>query len=180
MITLVNQSNSLKSCVKTLTPKRKPFYSVSFQTSPKTLSLFPFRSSEPTPLQLHPSGHNTKRLDRATNKPGHEQPQRNDPSLHSQMWRGLLREQQLQPSHATQTRHQRGIFAKYLYLKSIFKYFFWMYFHLYFEDFLKKYFYLYLYFLIEKSSDFKYKYILFQKNEFSLLSHCKVMLNFIV
>ena len=46
-----------------------------------------------------------------------------------------------------------------------------MYFHLYFEDFLKKY--LYLYFLIEKNSDFKYKYILFQKNKFSLLSHAK-------
>ena len=66
---------------------------------------------------------------------------------------------------------QRCIFAKYLYLKSIFKYFFFMYFHLYFEDFLKKY--LYLYFLIEKNSDFKYKYILFQKNKFSLLSHAK-------
>ena len=39
--------------------------------------------------------------------------------------------------------------------------FFWMYFHLYFEDFLKKYLYLYLYFLIEKKSDFKYKYVLF-------------------
>ncbi len=41
-------------------------------------------------------------------------------------------------------------------------------------------FYLYLYFLIEKNSDFKYKYFFFQKNKFSLLSHCKVMLNFIV
>jgi len=36
---------------------------------------------------------------------------------------------------------------------------FFMYFHLYFEDFLKKNLYLYLYLLIEKNSDFKYKYI---------------------
>ena len=32
----------------------------------------------------------------------------------------------------------------------------------------------------KKNSDFQYKYILFQKNMFLLLIHCKVMLNFIV
>ena len=56
------------------------------------------------------------------------------------------------PSVLHKPSMQRCIFAKYLYLKSIFKYFFFMYFHLYFEDFLKKCFYSYLYFLIEKKT----------------------------
>ncbi len=65
--------------------------------------------------------------------------------------------------------NQKCIFAKY------FKCFFWC-----ISVCILKIFWLVFVFPYWKNSDFKYKYILFQKIKFSLLSHCKVMLNFMV